>query len=100
MLAPFISYVRDQKDLRIARKQIFLDDVDFELSEPTAEFDMLFIRQLLSAKHRHNVVVEGAFDFSEGGIIDVAREIKIDFRAACRAAFLHRRCHWPAFTTF
>ena len=42
MLAPLVPDVRDQQDLGVARKQVFLDDVDLELAKAAAEFDLLF----------------------------------------------------------
>jgi len=43
MLAAVVADVRDQQNLRETRKQVFLDDVDFELTKSAAEFDMPFI---------------------------------------------------------
>ena len=93
MLAVLIPDIGDQQDFGKTGQQIFLDDVDFELSEPGAEFDVPLVGQLLPAKHDDDIVVEGALDLAECRIVDVLREIEVDFRAAGRAAFLHRRPH-------
>ena len=43
MLAGLVADVRDQQDLGMTRQQVFLDDVNFELAEPAAEFDVPLI---------------------------------------------------------
>ena len=40
MLTLLAADVRDQQDLRIAWKQVFLDDMDLELAKSVAEFNM------------------------------------------------------------
>ena len=92
MLAGLVADIGNQQDLRKTGEQIFLDDVDFELSEPRAELDVPLVCKLLSAKDDDNIVVEDALDLAECRIVDVLREIEADFRAAGRTAFLHR---WP-----
>src|SRR5690242_1518636 len=92
MLAGFVADIGNQQDLREPRKQVFLDDVDFELAETQAEIDMPLARQPLSAEDDHNVVVKDALDLAESRSIDVLSEIEGDLRAARRAAFPHR---WP-----
>ena len=93
VLAGFVTDIGNQQDFRKTGKQILLDDVDFELSEPRAEFDMPLVGKLLSAKDHNNIVVEDALDLTECLIVDILREIEADFRTACRAAFLYRWLH-------
>jgi hypothetical protein len=85
MLAAVILYVRDQQDLGKVGQKIFLDDMNLELAEPPAEFDVPPARELLITEYDNDIVVEGALDFAKGPVIEVAPEIKDDFRAACRA---------------
>src|SRR5580704_2834515 len=84
VLADFVTDIGNQQDFRKTGEQILLDDVDFELSEPRAEFDVPLVCQLLSAKDDNNIVVEDALDLAECRIVDVLREIEADFRAAGR----------------
>src|SRR5271166_1223582 len=92
MLAGFVADIGNQQDFRKSGEQVLLDDMNFQFSEARAELDMPLVRQLLVAKHDDDVVVEDALDLAECPVIDVLREIEADFRAAGRAAFLHR---WP-----
>ena len=93
MFAGFVADIGDQQDLRKTGEQVLLDDMDFELSEPRAEFDVPLVGELLSAKDDNNIVVEDALDLTECRIVDVLREIEADFRAAGRTALLHRWLH-------
>jgi hypothetical protein len=78
MFAGFVADIGDQQDLRKTGEQVLLDDMDFELSEPRAEFDVPLVGKLLSAKDDDNIVVEDALDLAESRIVDVPREIEAD----------------------
>jgi hypothetical protein len=43
VLALLVTNVRDQQDLGKAGQQVFLDDMNLQLAEPAAEFDMPLI---------------------------------------------------------
>ena len=93
MLAALVTDVRDQQDLGKAGEQVFLDDVNLQLAEPAAEFDMPPIRQVLPAKDDDDVVVKGALDFAEPRTVDVTREIEGDLRTARGTALDDRELH-------
>ncbi len=93
MLAGLVADIGNQQDFRKTGEQVLLDDVDFELSEPRAEFDVPLVCQLLAAKDDDNIVVKDALDFAECRVVDVLREIEADLRTTSRAAFFHRWLH-------
>src|ERR1700751_3045242 len=90
VLAGFVTDIGNQQDFRKTGEQVLLDDVNFELSEPRAEFDVPLVGKLLSAKDDNNIVVEDALDLAECRVVDVLRKIEADFRTAGRTTFLNR----------
>ena len=90
MRAGFVADIGNQQDFRKTGEQVLLHNMNFELSEPKAKFDVPLVCQLLSAKDDNNIVVEDALDLAECRIVDVLREIEADFRTAGRTAFFHR----------
>ena len=74
----------------MVRQQVFLDDVDLQLPEPAAEFDVARARERLAAEHDHDVVVERRLDFAELLLVHVAGEVERDLRPERRAAVLDR----------
>ena len=90
VLAGLIADIRNQQDFRKTGEQVLLDDMDFELSEPGAEFDVTLVGELLPSKGDNNVVVKDALDLAECLSVDVPSEIEANFRPAGRTTFLHR----------
>src|SRR5262249_38410112 len=93
MLAPLVPDVRDQQDLGVAWKQVFLDDVDLEFAKPAAEFDLLLARQDLPAKNNNDVVVKSTLDFPKHLLVDILCEIVGDFGTASSTALRHGWLH-------
>jgi hypothetical protein len=89
VLTGLVADIGNQQDFRKTTEQVFLDDMDFELSEPRAEFDVPLVCKPLSPKDNDNIIVEDALDLAECRIVDLLREIEADFRTAGRTAFLH-----------
>src|SRR5262249_40423000 len=82
----------NQKDFREPGEQVFLDDVNFQLSKPGAEIYVPFVGQSLSAKHDNDVVVKSTLHFVKSRVVDVLAQIKADLRSAALCALPYR---WP-----
>src|SRR5256885_1552038 len=77
----------------MARQQVFLDDMDFELAKAPAEGDVLRLGEALVAKAHDDVVVEGPLDLAENSLVDRRRQIELDLRAAGGVGFAYRDQH-------
>jgi hypothetical protein len=74
--------IGDQQDFGMVWQQILFKYVNFQFAETAAKFDMALVREFLSAKTDHNVIVEGLLDFLKGSIIQLRGKIDVDFCAA------------------
>src|SRR6266446_205247 len=77
----------------MARQQVFLDDMDFELAKALAEGDVLRLGEALVAEAHDDVVVERPLDLAENRLVDRRRQIELDLCAAGRVRFAYRDTH-------